>query len=162
MTSLYEMTTEMEIAIDDLMAQDVPQDVINDTIEGMKGDLKAKQLACAAYILNKESDIKEMDRYQLKMLNRSAVVSASVERLRSTLLWSLGKNKNVPVSNNEISIKVQKNPARVVVDESVIDDKFVVKKTTSAIDRIAIKEAIKNGDTIEGAKLQCSNKIVIK
>lgn len=52
------------------------------------------------------------------------------------------------------TLTIAKNPVSVeIFDESLIADEYKKEKVIISIDKIAIKDAIKNGENVQGAKL---------
>jgi hypothetical protein len=58
-------------------------------------------------------------------------------------------------------MKVRKNPPSVVVDDiAKIPTEFQKQKIEVTIDKTAIKKAIQNGEKVDGARLESSERLV--
>tara|TARA_R110001632_G_scaffold125184_1_gene238405 strand:+ start:850 stop:1344 length:495 start_codon:yes stop_codon:yes gene_type:complete len=164
MPSLYELTKSTEVAINEMMAlEDVPQEVINDTIEGLQGELEVKQKGVAAYILNRGSDINAMKEYKNNMDIRIRKAEKQIESLKTALLWSFTKHHIDKLDSPELSVKLKNNPPSVVINnEGLIPENYLRKKIVTTVDKAAIKGAINSGEDIPGAHLESKQRIEIK
>lgn len=164
MPSLYELTESTREAIDELLAlEDIPQEAVNDTIEGLEGELQIKQRNVAAYILNRQSDIEAMKQYKNNMDKRIKQAENQIDRLKNGLLWSLKKHGKNGLELPEIAIKIKNNPPSVVINNAdLIPPEYRRTKVEYVLDKNKIKESIKAGNSVSGAHLEAKERIDIK
>ena len=164
MPNLYEITESTKQALDEVLTlEDVPQEAINDTIEGLTGELEVKQTNVAAYVLNLNSDVQAMKEYNNKMVTRIKQKERLIEKLKSSLLWSFLRTGIKKVESAELTVSLRKNPPKVVINnESLIPDEFIKTKMVIDIDKSSIKKALLNGKDVSGAHLESSERIDIK
>lgn len=69
-------------------------------------------------------------------------------------------DKSVETVSNKFTIR--KSERVIILDEEIIPIEYIKIKTTVSADKTAIKEAIKNGATIEGATVESFSNLTIK
>ena len=160
--NLYQVTAENTNAINEVLClEDVPQDAIKDTVEGLSGEIALKQKDVAAYMLNLESSIDEMERYKKNMETRIHIEKNKHERLKKMLLWSVMANDKKPVKTAEFTVSVRKNPAKVIVNsEDLIDARYY--RVKRELDKTKIKQDLKDGIDVPGVHLEQSESLTIK
>lgn len=147
MTSLYNITTEIKQRLDEVLENDwLPQTTLDTLLPAIKAEAFEKQVAVAAYILNLESDIRQIK--ELIEAKQSIVKSAEnrTERLRSILLWSMESLKISEVKcGAEFTIKLKENPEKVEINnEALIPDEYMrIIPATKEPDKNKIKEQLK-------------------
>ena len=85
-----------------------------------------------------------------------------IERLKSYVSESLKQRqlKKFETSKNKLSFR--KSESVNVLDESLLDKKFMKEKTTYTPDKTSIKKALKNGEEVSGAVLEVKENLQIK
>jgi hypothetical protein len=92
---------------------------------------------------------------QRKMLEKG---NKSLEEAFAYVLKNMGDKE---VITKYGVMKVRKNPPSVVIDDlSKVPTKFQHQKIEVTIDKTAIKKAIQNGEKIDGARLESSERLV--
>jgi hypothetical protein len=86
----------------------------------------------------------------------------AVERLEKTLSNAMQLFEIEKLETPTLKINFRKSEAVEIDNEKEIPSRFLKAKTTYTIDKMAIKEAIKNGELISGARLQQNKNIQIK
>jgi hypothetical protein len=82
-----------------------------------------------------------------------------LERTISNAMQQFGIEK---VESPTLKLSFRKSESTEVINEAQIDDKFMTIKTTKTPNKTAIKEAIKNGEVVEGAVLVTNMNLQIK
>lgn len=86
-----------------------------------------------------------------------------VERLEGHMIQSMISFDKLRLPGKEYEATVRQNPPRVVIDdESQIPATYSKQKITLSVDKMAIKEAIKNGMDVPGAHLERDFKLEMK
>lgn len=85
-----------------------------------------------------------------------------IERLKNYIIGSLNQRqlKKFETSKNKLSFR--KSESVNVLDESLIDKKFMKEKITYSVDKTSIKKALKNGEVVDGATLEVKENLQIK
>lgn len=164
MTRLFEITDQYRELLSLEDSDDLPPEVIADTLEGLEGDFANKAEAVAKFILSLEATAESIAEAADKMLARSKRLAKRAESVRQYLLLQFQAVDFKKIETNEIVISRRKNPpALYVSDEERVPDVFWYQPDPppKRIDKDAIKEAIKNGAAVEGCYLEAGERIHI-
>lgn len=162
---LYEISDLYLHALDELTNADngepLPQEAIDDTLEGIEGTFKEKAAGLAAYILNMEADIAAISDAIEKMEKRHKTLRLRVKSLRAYLKECIVKT-GIQVETAEFKVVIQRNPPRVEISDPFrIPEEFKEKITETKILRLAIANALKAGVEVPGAFLAQDTRLVI-
>lgn len=161
--ALYEMTAEFKAVAQKLEDLDLDDQTIADTLEGYSADFENKVIAISSFIRNLEVSANAMKQAEAEMNDRRKSVERKIEGLKSYVLTNMkaiGKDK-VECPLFKVSIRTNA-PSVQVANEDAVPAKFVVMKTSTSIDKKALKEAIEAGEVVEGVSLVRSNTLSIK
>ena len=87
----------------------------------------------------------------------------SFPQIRNYLRENFEKTGTSKVQDEDISISIQNNPAKVnIIDESLIPQKFISTKTVESTDKKAIKQSLQNNEEVPGCELVQEKRISIK
>ena len=125
--------------------------------EGMA--LKIKEWKVEAQALEDEAK---------RLKKRAEAVANKAERLKEYLATNLREDeadkdpKEIKFNTTKVAISFRKSEKTVITDEEKIPVVFMKETVNVEPDKTAIKEAIKNGNVVEGAILQTNYNIQIK
>lgn len=121
-------------------------------LDSLVMERNAKIENVALWVKNLESDAAAYDAEKAAFTARAEKARAKAEKLRAWLARACD-GQNFATGKCEISFR--KSESVEVVDESKIPVEFIRTKTstTTAPDKVAIKKAIKSGQTISGCNL---------
>ena len=160
---LYEYTEQYKQALTTLNDSDLPIEAIQDTLEGMKGEIKLKGKDVGAFIKTLEADATAIKEAEKKMMARRKAIEAKTEWLRNYLVTNMVETGIKSISCPYFEIKTRKNPASLIIgDESLIPDEYKTTKTVTVIQNAAIKQDLKDGKEVAGAYLHNKTSLVIK
>lgn len=166
MTSLYKIADEYQEAINFLGSCDeLDQQTIDDTLEGLKCDVKDKIISVASYIKNLESVLDSIGICIEDLQERYRKKSTKIQKLNEYLMSSMIKCKIDKVESSLFDVKIKENQGRLVIEDSGKIPEFyksVITQHLNFIDNAAIKEAIKSGQKVPGACIVKDKKITIK
>lgn len=147
---LYELTDQFK----QLESEDIDQDVLNDTLEAMEGEIMEKGRSVAAYFQNLDADVTAMKEAEKRIANRRKALEKRSEWLKDYLRENMARCDITKIECPEFSITLGKASKIVRVEsESLIPKEFIKTKVTEIVDKIAIKKAIESGEAVEGAAL---------
>ena len=154
MTSLYQLSTDYQIAFNDLIDSDFDQETIDDTLEGLKGMVEEKGRNVAAFMQNLEADAKAMKDAEKRMAARRKNIESAVKRFKEYLRENMTRTGITKISSPEFSVTLRK-PLEIVeiFDEEVVPLEFLNVVTISTPDKREILKALKAGHEVMGAKL---------
>lgn len=163
---LFEITAQFK-ALERLAdEEDLPPDVVADTLEGLEGDFETKATEVAKFILNLESEAKARSDAAKAMAARAARTLKQAERMRHYLLLQMQiMQRTRPINTPLFVIARRNNPAAVQVsDEARVPDEYWRQPAPppKALDKIAIKKALEKGVEIEGCYLESGERVDIK
>ena len=134
-----------------------------DTLEAVIGQFEVKAQAVTAYWLNQEAQIGLIDQHIKSMQDKKKALQNRQSRLKEYLAFNMQRTgiREIKADDGTFTAKFQKNPPAVAVyDEKQRPEEYWVVKRE--ISKSAIKEAIKSGKEIPGAKLESSESLRIK
>ena len=128
-----------------------------EAFEKLNLDLDTKIKNIALWIVNLRSDAEQLEEQEKKFRDRKTAAKNKAESLKNLLDGFLsGEKRSYP----EVVISYRKSKQVAVDDDAKLDDRFLRIKTE--IDKTALKDALKHGESIEGARLEVKNNIQIK
>ncbi len=142
---------------------DLPADVINDTLEALGGELEEKAVNIAKFLRNMEILAETIKQAEVDMAKRRKTLENRVSWLKGYLKTSMEQTGITKIECPYFKLSLQNNLAAVViVNEDEIPEQFKEAILTWKVDKNAIKEAIKDGKIVPGAKLSNGTRLVIK
>ena len=170
--ALYAVAEQYAEAAQRLVELDLPPEVITDTLEGLAGELQIKAQTIAMIVRNLDASAASIKAAENDMAARRSAIEGRAKHLREYLDANLRKAD--PKATEQGTFKIEcpwfriaykKNPPAVAIDNaSVIPDRFmrVPPIPMPEPDKGAIREALKAGEAIEGARLTQSTRMEIK
>ena len=151
--NLYEIADNIRQLADLAGSEDFDQDTINDTLEGLEGDLatKADNIGKLSKMLCREADACELEATRLK--DRAGKLRKRNESVLSYLEACMIVADVKRVENSLFNISIRKMPPVVQLDEELLPKKWLIERVTYAPDKRGIKAAIEAGQEIRGATL---------
>ncbi len=160
---LYEIATQYQQALATLDDLDLPDEVIADTLEGLKGELQEKGKNVAAYIKNIEADIKAIKDAEQAMKDRRATLQRRTDWMKLLLLNSMQDSEITEISCPWFVIKPKKNPPAVkITDAAKLSKKYKIEVVDYKIDKKLIAADLKKGALVNGAEMSQGWRLDIK
>ena len=158
----YDLTKE-QTALLDMMSETDDEDVLKalfDDIQGKTEDkLEAMAHIRAELLADEDKLMGEIQRLQAK---KKTIVN-NVDRLQSHIIWFLGEMQISKIKTPLYNFSVSKTSGSLkITDESKIPERFKSEKMVFEVKKDEIKEALKNGEAIDGAELVISDSLRIK
>jgi len=143
---LYEIADQLR-ALEQLGDTDeLPAEVIRDTIEAVEGDFDAKAIAVAKFVLSLEANAAAVKAASEAMAARAKRIANRAESIKSYLHFTLQSLDRKEVKSREIVIRRLENPEAVIItDESAVPETFWIQPPAppKRIDKAGLKEALK-------------------
>lgn len=153
MATLYEINEQIAGLVD----PETGEIADFEAFEKLNLDLDTKIKNIALWIVNLRSDAEQLEEQEKKFRDRKTAAKNKAESLKNLLDGFLsGEKRSFP----EVVISYRKSEQVTVDDDTKLDDRFLRIKTE--IDKTAMKDALKHGESIEGARLEVKNNIQIK
>ncbi len=163
--ALYELSQNYMQALDFLTdpEADLPIEAINDTLEGLSGELEDKVINVTKFLRNMEATAEAIKAAEDAMAKRRKALENRAKWLKSYLKCNMEHTGISKIECPFFKLSIQKNPDSVnITDEAAIPEQFKEQVISWKIDKTAIKETIKNGQVIPGAELVNGTRLVIK
>lgn len=165
MSSLYEITADY-IQISNMMEDpELDPQTLADTMEGIEGELEDKADNYARVMKNMEADLNGIKAEIERLSTRKKTIENNIKRMKEALQFSMETTGKTKFKTELFSFGIRKNAPAVVMDEPYIENvpERFLKYSDPTINRIAIKEAIQNGEDLEGlAHLEQSTSLSIR
>ena len=165
---LYELVGQYR-ALEQLeSSDDLPPEVIRDTLDGLEGQLQEKATNVALFIRNLESVADAIDEAAATMQARGTRLRARAKSLHEYLLFNMQAAGISKVESPYFTLTVKKNPPTVVIDsENLIPERFMRKPEPPpppkpVPDKQAIAKALNECQEVLGAHLEQRERLEIK
>ena len=164
MTALYLLAQDFRAVAEKLADSDLPDEVIQDTLESLQFPIEEKAKNVAMVIRNMEASAKAIKDAADGMLQRAKAEENRAKNLKSYLqaaMISTGINK---IESPYFVLSIRNNPESVVIDaESQIPADYMREIPASySPDKTLIKKALQDGFEVPGCNLARSQSLQIK
>jgi hypothetical protein len=161
MKSIYQLTTEaLEIA--SLLEENELTPEIEQALVINQDELKEKALNYAYVIRTFEDDVTTIDNEIKRLRALKEAKTNSIERLKESISTAMNIYGIEKVESPLLKLSFRKSEAVEITNEEVLPMSFKTEKVTYTPNKVKIKEAIKNGETVFGAILQINSNLQIK
>ncbi len=167
MTTLYELAAQYHDDLVRLEQMELDEQTIQDTLEGMTGDLDEKVTNIAKFIRNLESSADAIKDAEAKMAARRKTINKKADHLKGYVLHHMLELGIKEISCPYFTVKPAKNPPALdVFDAKQVPDKFWITPPpppppAPAMDKDAIKASIKAGNEVPGARMTQGQRLKI-
>ena len=164
MTTLYEMSADFRALADKLADSDLDQQTIADTLDGAGGDLEEKIINTAKYYRNIDADADKIEEAAKQMLARAKTLRTHAGNIKQYLQSNLERAGLQKVNSPWFVVSIAQNPESVTVDdeEAIPRDYFKEIPVSFVLDKVLLKQALKDGYTVPGARLTRGTSLRIK
>lgn len=146
-------------------SDDVPPEVLRDTLDALGGELRDKAVAVAHFIRNLENAADCIDNAAEQMRERADRLRGRADSVRDYLLFHLQATNLLRIESEYFTLSVRTNPPAVVVDdERAVPVEFKVQPPAppARLDRMRIATALKAGESVAGCRLVSKQRLDIK
>ncbi len=146
-------------------ADDLPPEVIRDTLEGLQGTFEAKATNVAKFVLGLEAEAKMIEDAARQLEARANRRKRRAESIRNYMLFQLQQADVTKIECPEFTIAVRKNPEAVEIDDpEQVPPEYMVTPDPPLPrpDKKAIKDALKAGTPVRGCWLRSGERLEIK
>jgi len=157
---LYELTAQYQRLADMELDGQEDFEAFNALMNELTDDITAKADNVAAVIKTMDAEADALAEEIKRLQDRKRSIANKGDSLRAYLHENLKASGLDKVQGRLFTVALQKNPASVQVEESMLADEWFV--TTRTPDKSKIKDALKAGQVIEGATLWQSESLRIR
>ena len=163
--ALYELAADFRETADRLADMDLDEQTLRDTLESIAFPVEQKAVQVAAFVRNLEATAEQIKQAEKAMADRRKAIESRAAHVREYLLHNMRACGFTHVEHPQFVIAVKQNPESVVIeDERQIPMDYMrqTEPPPPAPDKALIKQAIKDGYEIPGAKLTRTLRLDIK
>jgi hypothetical protein len=153
MLKLYEISSKYINAFNEMRDIDeLPYDVIKDTLESIEGEFEEKSLSVASYFQSLDAESEALKEAAKRIQARQKAIENHSASLKAYLLHNMLRTGITSIKCPEFEVKLAKCPPSVeITDESLLPDVFMrIKKEP---DKALIKQFILDNGELDGARL---------
>jgi|TARA_B110000003_G_C16635500_1_gene528226 hypothetical protein len=158
---LYEIAKDYKDALEELT--DIEDEAVVDTLEGLKGTLETKSENIIKYTQNLNSTIHAMKEAEKSMAERRKKLEKKVLGIKQYVKNVMEENQINKIETVNFDLSIRKNPPKAVIeDQEMIPKDFVETHVTEKININKVKEELKKGASVQGARLVQETRLDIK
>lgn len=162
MSTLFEIQDEFKTLYEMMTDPDADLQCINDTLEGLKGELEIKAAGYVSVINQLEMEQAKAEEISKAFKEKADIRKKSIKRMKDALKWAMIETKQDAIEAGNFTIKLQNNggklPLQIVGD---VPDNF--KRIIYEDDTELIRKHLESGEKLKFAYLEERGKhIVIK
>ena len=131
-------------------------------LDGVQMQLQEKVNNIVRYSRNLELTAEMIDVEIKRLSELKSVYKNKSDSLKDYISYSMQKNGIEKVETDIARLSFRKSQTVEIEDISKLPERFVVTKVSKTADKKAIKEAIENGEAVEGARIDNHNNLQIK
>ena len=159
--SLYELEEQYRELHAMLLDDDIDAEAVTETLKTVEGGIAQKVLAYARVVKSIEADADAIAAEVKRLQDRKAARLAKVARMKDAMKDALEAISDRKVSDALFTVAIQKNPKSVLInDESVVPEAYIRREPV--IDKRAILDALKAGETVPGCELKQGESVRIR
>ncbi len=163
--TIYEITSDYLQLMQMMEDPELDPQTLADTMEGIEGELEDKADNYARVMKNMEADLNGIKAEIDRLSTRKKTIENNIKRMKEALQFSMETTGKTKFKTELFSFGIRKNAPAVVMDEPYIENvpERFLKYSDPTINRSAIKEAIQNGEDLEGlAHLEQNSSLSIR
>jgi CRISPR/Cas system type I-B associated protein Csh2 (Cas7 group RAMP superfamily) len=161
MKSLYNLESEY-LRIAEALTEGEVTEELEQALQINQSELQAKGLAYGHMIKSLEYDVDIID---VEIARLEAIRNSrknALDRLKTNLKGAMELYGIVELKSPTMKVSFRKSESVVVNDLSQLEERFVKTQVSKTADKVAIKQAIKDGEDVQGAELVINQSLQIK
>lgn len=158
---LYELTEKMNLV--DMMMQEGTEG-LEDTLESIEEAFVVKAEGCIKLAVSKQMEANALKMEIDRLKKRAEKLNKDAEWLEGYVEREMVRSNTMELKSDIFTMKLRLSPPSVIIDdESLLPTTFLrIVPATTAPDKVAIKEVLKDGFEVPGARLAQTLKLNIK
>lgn len=137
-------------------------DLAQQFLEALEGEREEKLESIALYVKELYHEADAIAQEELKLKKRRQAKEKKAERMEEYLKSSLLGFGSKKFETPRVVLSFRSSKSVVITDESKLDEKFMKAKVVVTVDKTAIKDALDNGEVVEGAAIEEKQNLQIK
>lgn len=146
MSTLYELTGQMQALLALMEDPDVDPQIIEDSLEAVSGEIEVKADGYARVMAELEARKAAVKAEKDRLAALESSLGKNIDRMKESLKTSMIATGKTKFKTDLFSFNIQKNPPKVVIDDpSRIPEGFLIPQPPK-VDTASIKESLKSVD----------------
>lgn len=146
MSTLYELTGQMQALLALMEDPDTDPQIIEDSLETVSGEIEYKADCYARVMAELEAQKAAVKAEKDRLAARESSLGKNIDRMKESLKTSMIATGKTKFKTDLFSFNIQKNPPRVVIDDpDRIPEGFLIPQPPK-VDTASIKESLKSVD----------------
>lgn len=163
--TLYQLSEQYR-ALERLADSDeIPPEVIRDTLDALGGELDDKAVSVAQFIRNLEEAAESIHAGAAAMHERANRLHDRATSLREYILFHMQATHKTRIDSVYFTLSIRNNPPAVIIDdERAVPAEFKMQPPVPAprLDRAMIAAHLKAGETVPGCHIVTRQRLEIK
>jgi hypothetical protein len=163
--ALYELAHQYRDLEDMARLDDLPPDVVKDTLDALTGDIETKGVNIVKFAKNQEVIADAIDEAAAQMKLRAASIRRKADSLRAYLQFHMQATGITRIECPYFVISLRNNPESVKIADGVTLPAEYMKQAPPpppVPDKAKLKADLKAGKTIDGAWLEAGQRLEVK
>lgn len=152
--SLYNITNSFITLFEKAEQGELTKEEIEEQGKDLAISLKNKSTSIIGYVRNLDLTSEAIKNEIDRLTTMKKAIDNKIAKFKEYVKQNMEELELQKIDTELGTLSIAKNPASVeIYDESMIADEYKKEKVTVTIDKTAIKNAIKEGKEVEGARL---------
>lgn len=157
--TLYEMTENARYLYELLEADEIDEQVVADTMEGMGVEEKLENYC--KIIRQFEADAVAYKNEQDRLADKKKKCENAIERLKGAMMLYLKTVNKTEQDCGLFKVKIGSSKAANIIDENLIPKEYRIPQADK-IDKASIRKALIGGETVAGAELLINENVQVR
>jgi len=163
--TLYTIADQYLQDIQKLQDMDLDEQTFADTLESLSGDLEVKATNVAMFVRNLEASAESIKAAEKQMAERRKAIEAKAERIRNYLKDNMARTGITKIDCPYFALSLRNSPPAVeVINADEIPAQYfdIPEPPAPVLNKNRLKDDLKNGVIVEGARLTQGSYLQIK
>ena len=163
--TLYTIADQYLQDLQKLQDMDLDEQTFADTLESLSGDLEVKATNVAMFVRNLEASAESIKAAEKQMAERRKAIEAKAERIRNYLKDNMARTGITKIYCPYFALSLRNSPPAVeVINADEIPAQYfdIPEPPAPVLNKNRLKDDLKNGVIVEGARLTQGSYLQIK
>ena len=163
--TLYTIADQYLQDLQKLQDMDLDEQTFADTLESLSGDLEVKATNVAMFVRNLEASAESIKAAEKQMAERRKAIESKAERIRNYLKDNMARTGITKIDCPYFALSLRNSPPAVeVINADEIPAQYfdIPEPPAPVLNKNRLKDDLKNGVIVEGARLTQGSYLQIK
>lgn len=143
------------------LAEQLDPELLKDTLESIDDELETKAENVAFVIKELEGQSLILEKETKRLVERKNTINNNVKRLKQSLFDAMITANKQKIKTNLFTLDIRKNPQSIFVEDESKLFNYLIEQPKK-LDKTKLKDDLKKGIEVEGAKLIQTERLQIK